>query len=376
MGTTLDTDHDCIDFINGCLFMGTGGGGDPDEGLAALRRVRQDGLEIGWVDADRVADDTLTVTAYASGSIAPRDPETDALIASLQLGEPTSYDLALQDAIKQLARYLGDEVGCLVPVELGASNTPGPLVAGARLGIPVVDGDYSGRAVPDEMQGTPFIHDIPSHPFASVDTWGNTAIVTHTANPFMLERVSKMLSIAGISGTTIASTPLPGRKMKDILVAGTLSKCLAIGRAAREATATGDDPVVAAVEVVDGWRLFDGVVTRKVWEDRDGYMYGTVHIDGTGRHAGNELRVWLKNENHVTWLNGQPWVCSPDLVSLVAPDTARGFTSTQISEGDAVAVVGMSGLDVFKTPDALRRATGPAYFGFGDIDYRPIEDLV
>ena len=28
------------------------------------------------------------------------------------------------------------------------------------------------------------------------------------------------------------------------------------------------------------------------------------------------LKVWFKNENHVTWLNGEPWVCSPDIVSL------------------------------------------------------------
>ena len=28
---------------------------------------------------------------------------------------------------------------------------------------------------------------------------------------------------------------------------------------------------------------------------------------------------------------------------------------------------GMRGLDVFRTPDALRRAFGPEYFGFDDI---------
>ncbi len=40
-----------------------------------------------------------------------------------------------------------------------------PLVTGAELGIPVVDGDYSGRAVPDEVQGAPFINGFDSHPF-------------------------------------------------------------------------------------------------------------------------------------------------------------------------------------------------------------------
>ncbi len=376
MTKALQTDQDCHDFISGCLFMGTGGGGDPKEGTKVLLDGLRRGLELRWVDPSEIDDDVLTATSYLSGSIAPRSAETDALIESLQLGEPTDFDVALTDAVRCLGQHLGQPIGCLVPVELGASNSPQPIVAAATLGIPVVDGDYSGRAVPDEMQGTPFINEIHSHPFASVDAWGNTAIVTTTANPYMLERVSKMLSIAGIDGTAIASTPIDGRTMKRIVVPGTLSKCLRIGRAITEANNAGHDPVDAAVEAADGWRLFDGVVTEKRWEDRDGYMFGTLAIEGVGRWSGRSLRAWFKNENHVTWLDGEPWVCSPDLVTLVSTSTARGYTTTVVAEGDHVSAVGMRGLDVFRTPAAVREAAGPPYFGFDEIEYRPIEELM
>lgn len=373
---SLTTETDCIDFINGCLFMGTGGGGDGDEGLRILLDALARGLDLCWIDAGAIADEALTVTGYAAGSIAPRTADTDALIASLGLGDPISPELAMVQAVRELARYLGREVGAIVSVELGAGNCPMPLVTGAELGIPVVDGDYSGRAVPDEMQGTPFINGIDSHPFSSVDSWGNVAIVPHTANPYMLERIAKMLSIAGIDGASLATTPLSGADMKRIIVPGTLTQCLEIGRASRAAVDSDADPVVAALEVVDGWRLFDGVVTAKEWEDRDGYMFGSVEIDGTGASSGHTLRVWLKNENHITWLDGEPWICSPDLVTLVDPATARGYTSTLVDVGHAVTAVGMRGLEVFRTSDALRRAFGPEYFGFGDIRYVPIEDLV
>jgi len=372
---TIDSYQDCVDFITGCLFMATGGGGDPEGGLQALTKALEDGFGIGWVDAEDIDDDALTVTTYSAGSIAPRDKTTDQLIESLHLKVPNSEDSAMEQAIETLGEHLGTSVGCLVPVELGAGNSPGPLVAGARLGIPVVDGDYSGRAVPDEMQGTPFIAGKPGHPFVSVDTWGNTAVVTHTANPYMLERVVKMLSIAGVTGTTVASTPLRGSDMKQIVVAGTLTKCLAIGRACRDAVEAGDDPVEACLDVADGWRLFDGTVTNKDWEDRDGYMFGSVEVEGSGRWSGHTLKVWFKNENHVSWLDGQPWICSPDLVTLVASKTGVGYTSTQIGVGDQITAVGMRGLDVFRTPDALDNASGPRYFGF-DIEYRPIETLL
>ena len=377
MTNTLTTHQDCADFVHGCLFMGTGGGGDPDVGMAALVEALDDGIDLGWVHADDIDDDAVTATVYTSGSVAPTDEASvQDLIRSLRLDTATTMSDAMTRAVRELESHLGQPIAALVAVELGASNTPEPIVTAARLGIPIVDGDYTGRAAPEELQSTPFINDIASVPFSSVDTWGNVALVTNTPNAYMLERITKMLSIAGIHGTAVASTPLSGRDMKRILVPGTLSTCLAIGRAARKAVAAGTDPVTAALDAVGGWRLFDGVVTAKEWEDRDGYMYGTVDIEGIGASEGRHLRSWFKNENHVTWLDGEPWVCSPDLVTFVDPTTARGFTSTVIAEGDNVVAVGMRSPDVFRSPDALQRGCGPSYFGFADIAYRPIETLM
>ena len=376
--TTLSTEANCADFVEGCLYLGTGGGGNPDVGMETLRAALADGLDIGWVDIDDIDDDALTVTAYSSGSIAPPDPATAALIESLGLSDPQSLDDALVEAIDELGRHLGRSVSAVVPVEIGAANSPGPIVAAARLGLVVPDGDYTGRAAPDEMQGTPFIHDIDSHPLTSVDSWGNVAVIPRVVNGYMLERITKMLSLAGVDGTSIASTPLDGREMKRIIVPGTLSLVLRIGRAARQARSTGEDPVAATIEAADAWRLFDGKVIDKTWEDRDGYMFGTLELEGTlpGSMKSSNLKIWLKNENHVTWLDGEPWVCSPDLISIIDTATATGHTSTNIAPGDVVTVVGMRGLDCFRTPHALANAAGPGYYGFPEVRYRPIEELV
>lgn len=160
-----------------------------------------------------------------------------------------------------------------------------------------------------------------------------------------------------------------------MLVKGTLTKCLAIGRAIRQALDGGADPVDAATKVVDGWRLFEGVVTGKDWEDRDGYMFGTTHLKGTGDYEGQTLDVWFKNENHVSWLNGEPWICSPDAVILAHKGSGEGATNAAIKEGDELVAVGMKGLEAFRTEFGLNECTGPRYFGF-DIDYVPIEELV
>jgi DUF917 family protein len=142
----------------------------------------------------------------------------------------------------------------------------------------------------------------------------------------------------------------------------------------RQAREAGSDPINAALAATGGWRLFEGTVTGKDWEDRGGYMYGTVHIRGTGDYRGHTLDVWFKNENHVSWLDGEPWVCSPDLVTLAYPD-GEGTTNTLIKEGDEIVAVGIKGLESFRTEFGLDQAAGPRYFGF-DIDYLPIEELM
>lgn len=361
------------DLILGCLFLGTGGGGSAERGLASVEEALQEGLTLSWVDANEIPDDVLTVTVYGMGSVAPVSPETLAEIERVGLKKPAGVH-SMAQAVVELGAYLEKPIGCLVPAEPGAANLPEPLVTGARLGIPVVDGDYAGRCIPDEMQSTPYLYGKHSWPFSSVDRWGNITICKYTQNPHMLERIGKMLAVAAYGGTSMAATPLPGKEMKDILIRDTVTKSLQIGRAIRAARERGEDAVNAALRVSGGWRVFEGVVKAKEWEDRGGYMFGTTTIEGSGIYAGNTLKVWFKNENHVSWLNGKPWICSPDLLTLAYPD-GRGTSNTTLKEGEFVVAVGIKGLEAFRSEFGLNQASGPRYFGF-DIDYVPVEEVV
>lgn len=361
------------DLVNGCLFLGTGGGGSPEKGLSMIQKALDEGLTLSWVAMDEIDDDVLTVTPFGMGSIAP---QTRAALDEIEkVGLKQVFpDSNMEEAVKELGKYLGQPIGCLVAAEPGGSNLPVPLVTGARLGIAVVDGDYAGRAIPDEMQGTPFLYGKNSWPTASVDTWGNVVICTHTQNPHMFERIGKMLAVAAYGSTAMAATPLPASEMKEILVQGTITKCMNIGKAIRQARENNTDPVDAALEVTQGWRVFEGTVVKKEWEDRDGYMFGMIDIDGSADYAGQSLKVWFKNENHVSWLNGEPWICSPDLLGLIYPD-GEGTNNNKIAEGDQVVAAAMKGLEGFRTEFGLNFGSGPRYFGF-DIDYVPVENLV
>jgi len=276
--------------------------------------------------------------------------------------------------VRELAAYTGTEISAIVPVELGASNTPAPLVTAARMGIALVDGDYSGRAVPEEMQTTYFLKDVEICPAAIVDWWGNKIILKEAANSKMVERIGKMLGVASYGAVFFASMLLSAQDTREMIVPGTLTLSYELGKAVRLAKEAGKDPIAEIVQTLDGWKLFEGEVTGKDWEDKDGVMVGTTHLKGSGSSAGHTMDVWFLNENHVAWLDGKPFVFSPDLIILADPETGEAYTNSEIKAGDRVAVVGCKINPAFRTAKAIK-FFGPRYWGF-DFDYKPIEEQV
>ena len=372
---SLKTQQDCMDFLTGLKLMGTGGGGSPKTGLELLTNALAEGLNLTWIDAADLPEDVFSCTTYGSGSISEGRPDSLEDIERLgqKLGIPVKFGYRGPEmAVRELATYTGVKIGALVAVELGASNTPAPLVTAAQLGIPLVDGDYSGRAVPEDMQTTYFLKGIKTYPAAITDWWGDVLILKEAADTRMGERMGKMLAIASHGVVFIASMVLSAKDTRETVVPGTLTLSYELGKAMRQARQTGKDPVAEAERMLDGWELFRGEVAAKEWEDKEGVMVGTTHIRGTGAFAGHSMDVWFLNENHVAWLDGSPYVFSPDLIILADPASGEGYTNTEIKAGHPVTVLGAKGFPAFRNPKGIE-FFGPRYWGF-DFDYVPIEE--
>src|SRR4030042_1924885 len=77
--------QDCEDFLQGCLLLGTGGGGSPEPGMRVLSKALADGVSLGWVDADDIPDEVWSVHPCGTGSIAPISDETLGQIEAMGL---------------------------------------------------------------------------------------------------------------------------------------------------------------------------------------------------------------------------------------------------------------------------------------------------
>jgi len=371
----IKTEEDVRDLIRGLTLMGTGGGGRPDMGMDYLLPHIQEGKTIELSPPEVIPDDAWTCSVFGMGSIAPQKTLSLSERKALGYGDWV-IPRPMVEAVRELEKYTGYRIEAIVPFELGAGNSTAPTDVAIRLGVKIIDGDYAGRAIPELAQTTPAVQGYTFEPGTICDPWGNVLIMKRAVSLQVAERIGKMISIATKlpdikAPCAHAGFLLKGRDMKRLIVPDGVSRSLEIGRQIRKALEAGEDPAKAASEAMGGWVLFRGRVSRKEWESRDGYMYGTTIIQGSEAHSGHTLKVWFKNENHITYLDEKPFVTSPDLIAIIDATSGEPYTNTVVEEGMNVAVLGARADVKYRRPEGLA-LLGPRYFGF-DLDYVPIE---
>lgn len=368
----ISLDREAVrDLCTGATVLGTGGGGSPDLGMAVLEAALEAGKSIRLAAADEVPEDGMVVMPAFVGSIAPGakdERHRQALHDQLLTAESP-----LLVGLRLLETHTGTSTFATLPVEMGGLNTAVAALLGALAGIPFVDGDTIGRAKPELEMGSYTLRGIPLAPMALCDVCGNRALVVQTESFRSAEQIARALAVIG-GGTVTVRCPVRGRVLREMVIRGTVSKAMAIGRAFREATGRRADAAEAVIRAAAGVRLFEGRVAKLSWEDRGGFLWGDYWLEGLGPHRGQTLRIWLKNENEISWLDGRPYVMTPDLLCAVEAGSGRPFTNSQLREGLGMVVFGVPAAPMWRTPEGLALA-GPRHFGF-DVPYRPLEEVV
>lgn len=351
------------DLVLGATIMGTGGGGDPREGLRLMEEALRARGRIDVVGLEELPRDSVVVVPYFVGTIAP----TARARKPVRIAEP------IKRAFDEMRRYLGREIGGVVASELGGLNTPVALYISALLGLPVVDGDLLGRAAPELHQSTVHVFGIPMYPSVLVTSTGNIVVVKEYSDIDDYEAIARHLSVLDGRAVAVVDTPLTIEQAEKAVVRGTISLCMRLGRAVRSARASGRDPVDTIAETLGGWRVFRGVVERYTWRDEGGFLVGETLVRGTERWRGRALRTWIKNEHIMAWIDGSPVVMPPDLIVFVLDD-GTPVTNTELREGMRVDVIAAKAPSVWRSQRGLE-LFGPRHFGL-DYDYVPVEELV
>lgn len=354
------SEHDLEALALGAALLGTGGGGDPYIGKLMAREAISVNGPVTVVEPAELPDDAVCVMSAVLGA-------PSVLVEKLP---GSGEQMAALDALE---KTLGRPVTHIMCAEVGGLNSTLPIVTAARTGLPLVDCDAMGRAFPEIQMSTPTLFDIGASPIALADDKGNSVVINAVDNHWT-EKMARSIAIDMGAVAFIALFPQTGAQVKEAMIPGTLLLAQSIGEAILQAREEHSDPVGAALDVIDGFRLFTGKVADVDRRIVSGFTRGTFEVEGQDGDSGATLTVDFQNENLIASIDGEIIATVPDLITVLDADSARPITTEELRYGLRVQVVAAPCHPMWRSPGGLD-LVGPRYFGY-DIDYLPLEERV
>jgi DUF917 family protein len=343
----------------GAAVLGTGGGGDPYIGKLMARQAIAELGPVTVLDPADIPDDALCAMSAVMGA-------PTVLVEKLPSGEEQAR------AFRALELHLGRSITYVICAEVGGLNSMLPIVAAARMGLPLVDCDAMGRAFPEIQMSTPTLSNIAAAPIALADEKGNSVLIAAIDNHWA-ERLARSACIDMGACAYIALYVQTGAQVKEAMIGGTLLLAEEVGTAVLAARAAKIDVPEAVADRLNGFRLFEGKITDVQRRTEAGFARGQVVIDGTGPDTGSIMQVQFQNENLVGTRDGEVVATVPDLIIVVEAQSGDPITTEELRYGYRVVVIGAPCNRRWRTTKGLE-LVGPRYFGY-EIDYVPVEEL-
>jgi len=363
------TEQELVDMMLGSSIQASRGANTAPT-IQRIKKAVAQGKKFTMISVDDIPSDWTTVTVAGVGGGGAWDYVTDRIKGQ---NLPTVPN-ATVEAVNALSKHIGKKFNAVIRIE--AVQSLGALMLASELGVPVVDACLSGRARPEIEQQIPWINGIPSTPVALVSRWGDTVIIDKAVDDYRSEDLSRAVAVASGGGAQMAMNPMSSSEVKRGVIKGALSQAIMFGKTARESVAQGKDPVAALVTASHGFKLFQGTVTKADMKGERGFTWWDVELAGTGPYAGHTYKVFVKNENIVSWLDGVPDAMSPDTIQDLDPKTGDAHFGGGLGGykvGAEVAMIGYETSPMWRTPKGIE-VFGPRHFGY-DFDYVPLEQL-
>ena len=381
-----ETDLEWI--TTGCYILGTGGGGSPYSSMIRLRTQLRNGAIVRVVQVHDLPPDAQVGCGGGAGS---------PTVAIEKL--PGDETLEAQHEVYRLCDRAATH---LIAIEIGGANGLQGLILGASdaMDLPVVDGDWMGRAFPTKWQTTPVVFNERSpiwSPIAMSDGNGNVVSMPRAASDTAVDKIMRaaLSQMGSLVGT--AEAPVTGAETRRWAVENTISQAWRIGRGVARARQEHRMSEVAEAIVDEcggqtaGRVLWKGKIIGVEQTLRTGHTYGECLIqgadvsgDGQGPIDGGfqgVLKVPFKNENiaaiRVRDDGGEErqedvLAMAPDLVCILDAQSGEAVGTPEYRYGLLVVVLGLTASDKWTSTERGIKLGGPEGFGIKHLKYAPL----
>lgn len=353
------------DLAVGAALLATGGGGDPYLGKLMVQKCIRKNGPILLIDPSEIPDEEIVIPTAFMGA------------PTIMIEKIPNGDEALQ-SLRLLEKRHGKTAYATMPIECGGLNSTIPFVVASEAGIPIVDADGMGRAFPELQMETFHIYGIQGTPMALHNERGDHCLL-ETLDNYMLEHISRGIAVRMGGVAHIAEYVMTGAEVKRTAIPNTISLCIRIGAAIRNAVQNKQNPIEAIQKVTresiygEAIVLFKGKVIDIERRSTDGFVRGKAVVEGFDEYQGEKLQVDFQNENLIAKVGDQPIAMVPDLITFLDSETGTPLTTEGLKYGFRVVCLGIPTPQIMRNKEALE-VWGPRYFGY-EYDYQPVEEI-
>ncbi|WP_303858110.1 DUF917 domain-containing protein [Aminicella lysinilytica] len=355
--------------LYGCAVLGTGGGGNLEDGLEMMREDIEEKRDLYLADLSELPDDAYIATPYGCGAPKALNAKEDEKYSKLpHLNYPSSLL-----SFRSMEEYIGEKFFAVSSTELGGCNTAEALHTACQLGLPIMDSDPAGRSVPELQHSTYYVKNKSITPMTVATDFGEVVIVKDTVDDFRAEDIVRSIAVASDSMVGVTDHPMLGKDYKEAIIPNAISYAKGIGETLLEksgANASGQEVADAIAKEHSGKVLFKGNVTSSPWEQRDGFNFGEINLNGKDDYAGETYKICFKNENIISYRNGEVDVVVPDLICMLN-DKGMPITTPNFENGMEINVFALPAPEIWTTDEGLA-CFGPAHFGL-PVEYKPFK---
>ena len=107
--------------------------------------------------------------------------------------------------------------------------------------------------------------------------------------------------------------------------------------------------------------------------DKPDLRFGMELLDVADVFKNSQFKMWVNNEIILSWMNDEPCIACPDLITMIDHSTFEPVIIGKLNEGTNVIVFGMPAPECFRSPAAIQ-LLGPRHFGF-DLQAKRVSEM-
>lgn len=329
--------------IYGATIYGGGGGGACESGEMALDQYKQ---------SHGIADDKDVMVQVLD----PNDMDDSGYACcTAAMGAPTKFKEVLIapyingsfDHLRTVAGQQRKSIDYSIAVERGGFNTLVPLLIAMEKGIPFIDADGAGRAVPALDTLLLNINGLPTSPLTMSDDKGNRVSIEleNAMDAVMGETIGRNLCVAfsqmgGLSGWMVRK-----RDINRCLPVGSITQCHDLGKFLRENKGPASENIFAKLAEATGIKCREigrGTVTAVHNEQASGFDKGFVEVTGDD---GRKWTTHFLNENLILEESSaqggatRTLMTAPDIICYINTDTGAPLSNADIMNKDGQILI-------------------------------------